>query len=267
MLDAFALLRERALRHYEGRPDDDFLVRGIWKVELAFRPNPDERTFFYTFWLVMTRGQGCCYCTGDDERGRMLVGRDAREIIGEKSCISIATLDALYASVPRKPAAAYEFSGDAIQKTDFRTGVILSEAERLLTAVANRKPRVVNVGVVGNVIRGLRLRGFEVMASDLERDMVGRVIHGVKVEDGSRTLDLVGNCDLAIVTGMTIATDTLEMLVETASRAGAKLLIFAETGANFGEEYCRLLGIDAVVSEPFPFYIFQGVSRIEVYRK
>jgi hypothetical protein len=45
------------------------------------------------------------------------------------------------------------------------------------------------------------------------------------------------------------------------------LLLFAETGANFGEEYCRTMGIDTVVSEPFPFYIFQGTSTIEVHRR
>ena len=66
---------------------------------------------------------------------------------------------------------------------------------------------------------------------------------------------------------MTIATDSLELIVEEARKAGTKLLIFAETGAYFAEEYCRTIGVDAVVSEPFPFYIFQGASTIEVYRR
>lgn len=267
MVDAFGLLRERMLEHCRGRPDEDFLVRGIWKVELAFRPNPAERTFFYTFWLAMTRGQGCCYCTGDDERGRTLVGSDARELVREKTCISIAALDSLYASVPRRPAEVFELRGDAIQKTDARTGIIIAEAQRLLSGVSCRKPRVVNVGVVGNVVRELRTRGYEVAASDMERDMVGSTVHGVKVEDGTKTFDLVGNCDLAIVTGMAIATDSLELIIQEAGKAGTKLLVFAETGANFGEEYCRTLGIDAVVAEPFPFYIFQGASTIEVFRR
>jgi hypothetical protein len=65
---------------------------------------------------------------------------------------------------------------------------------------------------------------------------------------------------------MTLATDSLDLIISEARQAGTKLLIFAETGANFGEEYCRTLGVDTVVSEPFPFYIFQGLSTIEVYR-
>jgi hypothetical protein len=267
VVDVYALLRERALELMAGATDEEFLVRGIWKVELAFKPNPAERTFKYTFWLAMTRGQGCCYCTGDDERGRELVGSDVRELTKEKTCISIAALDSLYASMPRRPAASYQLVGNPVAKTDARTEIILHEAERLVTGICSRKPRVVNVGLVGNVVRDLVARGYDVRASDMERDTVGTKVHGVLVEDGTRTFDLVRDSDLAIVTGMTIATDSLELIVEEARAAGTKLLVFAETGANFGEEYCRTVGVDAVVSEPFPFYIFQGTSTIEVYRK
>lgn len=267
MVDIYALLRERALELLSGATDEDFLVRGIWKVELAFKPNPAERTFKYTFWLAMTRGQGCCYCTGDDERGRELVGSDVRELSKEKTCISIAALDSLYASMPRRPAASYQLVGNPVGKTDARTEIILHEAERLVTGICSRKPRVVNVGLVGNVVRDLVAHGYDVRASDMERDTVGTRVHGVLVEDGTRTFDLVRDSDLAIVTGMTIATDSLELIVEEARKAGTKLLVFAETGANFGEEYCRTVGVDAVVAEPFPFYIFQGTSTIEVYRK
>lgn len=267
MNDIFTTLKERALELSRGRPDDDFLVRGIWKVELAFKPNPAERTFNYTFWLAMTRGQGCCYCTGDDQRGRELVGTDARELFGVQTCISIAALDSIYASLPRRPAATFELRGNSIDKTAARTRIIADEALRLLEPVCSRKPKVVNVGVVGNVIRDMKERGCEVWASDMEPEMIGRDVHGVKVEDGYRTNQLVADADLAIVTGMTIATDSLGLIVEAAKAGNTKLLVFAETGANFGDEYCRTIGIDSVVSEPFPFYIFQGVSTIEVYRR
>ncbi len=267
MTDVFAVLRDRFLERAAGLDATDSLIRGMWKVELAFRPNVDERTFCYTFWLVMTRGQGCCYCTGDDPRGRELVGSDARELLGDKTCISIAALDGLYASLPRRPAAVRDISGQPAEKTAERTAVIVEEAERLLPRTGGRPPRVVNVGVVGNVIRELKARGCDVRATDMERNMVGSEIHGVTVEDGTRTFDEVRDADLAIVTGMTIATDSLGPIIDEAREASTRLLVFAETGANFGEEYCRTLGVDAVVAEPFPFYIFQGTSRIEVFRR
>jgi hypothetical protein len=56
-------------------------------------------------------------------------------------------------------------------------------------------------------------------------------------------------------------------IIDTCKEKNTKVVIFAETGANFGEEYCSTLGVDSVVSELFPFYIFQGVSTIEIYRK
>jgi hypothetical protein len=250
MTDIFALLRETAVERMAKAPPEDFLVRGIWRVELAFRPNPAERTFKYTFWLAMTRGQGCCYCTGDDQRGRELVGHDVRELVAEKTCISIAALDSLYASMERRPVATYHLVGTPIEKTDTRTEIILHEAERLVSGISTRKARVVNVGLVGNIVRNLVARGYDVRASDMERDTVGTKVHGVLVEDGTRTY-----------------TDSLELIVEEARKSGTKLLVFAETGANFGEEYCRAIGVDTVVSELFPFYIFQGTSTIEVYRK
>jgi len=267
MQDTFEVLRDRALELTRDWDDDAFLIRGIWKVELAFRPNPAERTFRYTFWLAMTRGQGCCYCTGDDERGRELVGTDSRELIKEKTCLSIAALDSIYASMGREPAVAHDITGTAVEKTGPRTGIVVEEARRMLAGIEGRRPKVVNVGVVGNVIRDLCEGGCEVLATDMERDMIGSKVHGIEVEDGYRTLDRVRDADLAVVTGMTIATDSLGLIVEAAQEAGTKLLVFAETGANFGEEYCRTVGIDTVVSEVFPFYIFQGTSRIEVYRR
>lgn len=267
MIDVFSVLCERAIAATRDWPDDRFLIRGMWKVDLAFRPNPAERTFRYTFWLVQTLGQGCCYCVGDDDRGHSLVGTDVRSILDLQTCISIAALDSLYASIPKAPAAVHELRGNSVEKTDVRTAIIVEEARRLLAPITGRQPRVVNVGVVGNVIRNLCGQGCEVLATDLEPETVGQRVHGVLVEDGTRTFERVAESDLAVVTGMTVATDALGPIVEAARAGGAKLLVFAETGANFGEEYCRTLGVDTVVGEPFPFYIFQGVSRIEVFRR
>ncbi|MGD8628540.1 MAG: hypothetical protein PVH52_05625, partial [bacterium] len=68
-------------------------------------------------------------------------------------------------------------------------------------------------------------------------------------------------------TGMALTTDALGDIIDVCKQHDTRLVIFAETGAHFGEEYCRTLGVDSVVSEPFPFYIFQGMSRIEIYRR
>jgi len=130
----------------------------------------------------------------------------------------------------------------------------------------SKNPKVVNVGAIGNFIKELRQRDIEVFATDFHSSLVGETLHGVQIEHGGGTLEYVKKCDLALVTGMTLATGTLESIIKTAGDCGTKLVMFCETGANFAEEYCKY-GVDVVVSEPFPFYAFQGVSKIEVFRR
>jgi hypothetical protein len=41
--------------------------------------------------------------------------------------------------------------------------------------------------------------------------------------------------------------------------------MFCETGANLCEEYVKL-GVHAAIAEYFPFYIFGGTTRIDIFR-
>jgi len=267
MKDVFSTLREQMLAKTRGRDPGDFLIRGLWKTDLLFNPNPDERTFKHTYLLAQTVGQGCCYCAEETCMDHTILGSDAREVVQTRSSSAIAVLDSLFATIPRTPQEVHEVRGNSIEKTGARNSILLKETERLLAGGGKGdKARIVNVGVVGDLLRKLKGEYPNVMATDFDEVIVGMSMHGVTIEHGSRTAELVRESDVAIVTGMTLATCTLEKIIEAARSNGAKLLIFAETGANFGEEYCQTLGIDAVVSEPFPFYIFQGTSRIEVYR-
>jgi hypothetical protein len=168
----------------------------------------------------------------------------------------------------------------------------------LLLAKRHPKQRttftVLNVGVVGSILsilvsqKSLRLPpdiDVRITASDLYEGVVGTQVHGVTVEHGThgtygfagsdgaripmgvRTLELIADADMAIVTGMTLTNGTLDAILETAIKNKTALVIFAETGAHFATEYCNL-GVDVVVSEPFPFYLTcDGPTRIDVYRR
>jgi hypothetical protein len=266
--DIFAGLRTNLLEKTAGLPADTFTIRGLWEVRLLFRPNALERTFRYTFVVAQTMGQGACYAPENTVLPEEWMGADAREVIGEKSAQSIAVLDAMYDTLPKSPAARFVLQGDSMAKTGERTQILLDECSRLLEAhPTGHAPRVVNVGVLGNLLEGLTRQGCTVAATDFDPEIVGTTINGVPIEHGSVTNERVRESDLAVITGMTLATDTLEEIMEAAAEGGTRVLIFAETGANFGEEYCRSFGVDAVVSEHFPFYIFAGTSVVEVYRK
>jgi hypothetical protein len=269
VIDIFEILKEQALRKTAGAKPEEFTIRGLWKVDLAFRPNPDERTFRYNFLVAQTMGQGSCYCDKALEINEGLLGRDARDIISEMSCYEIALLDAIYASIPRTPQVVHELRGNSVTKAVERGAIIVDEVERLLVRVGGvpEKITVVNVGVVGNLVKELKDRHYNVVATDLDETIIGTSIHGVTVEDGTSTFKAVRDADVAVITGMTLTTDALNDIVHICQENDTRLVMFAETGANFGEEYCTTIGVDVVVSEPFPFYIFQGVTRIEIYRR
>jgi hypothetical protein len=267
MKDIFTFLSEQMKLKTRDFPADDFVIRGLWKTDLLFRPSSNERTFNYTYVLAQTVGQGCCYCPSTVQLDHAIMGTDAREVLRESNPTSIAILDSIYARIPRHPQEVQNLCCDSVEKARLRTGIIMREAERLLPDGKAANARIVNVGVVGELLRRLKEKYQNVTATDFDEVVVGLSLHGVPIDHGSLTLEHVRDADLAIVTGMTLATGTLEGIIDTARSSGTKLVLFAETGGNFGEEYCRELGVDAVVSEPFPFYIFQGATRIEVYRK
>jgi hypothetical protein len=267
MREIYDVLRDQALKKTRDFKDEDFLIRGLWKVDLAFRPNLDERTFRYAFLVSQTVGQGSCYCDTELVIDDTLIGKDARDVIKERDCYSISVLDSLYASIPKKPFKVHEIRGNSIQKTALRNEILMTEVEAVVKSVKAAKPRILNVGVVGNLIKGLADRGYVIAATDLEDGIIGTSVHGTRIEHGSRTYHHIAESDVAVITGMTLTTDAMGDIIDTCKAHATKIVIFAETGANFGEEYCSLLGVDSVVSELFPFYIFQGVSTIEVYRK
>jgi hypothetical protein len=269
MMDIFEVLKAQALKKSAHFKAEDFTIRGLWKVDLAFKPNPDERTFRYNFLVAQTVGQGSCYCDKDLEINEALLGCDAREVVSEMSCYEIALLDSIYASIPRTPAAVYELRGNSVDKAVKRGAIIVDEVSRLLAVMGGPASglTILNIGVVGNLVKALKEKGYSVIATDLDDKLVGKSIHGVEVEHGSKNYQHIGKADVAVVTGMALTTDALNDIVHVCRENDTRLVMFAETGANFGEEYCRTIGIDVVVSEPFPFYIFQGLTRIEIYRR
>jgi len=267
MKNIYKTLVERALVKTKDWPDEDFLVRGLWKTILAFKPNPSERAFNYTYMQAQVIGQGVCYCSSSALFDKDLVGQDAREVIKRNYCKSVAVLDAMYATIPKKPVVSHVIDGNSIEKTELRNNIIAEEVDNLCRGCDHRGLHVVNVGVVGDLLKKLAERDYKVTATDLDENIIGRQMNGVPIEHGENTLDHVKDCDIAIISGMTLATDTLEEILDVAKTNNTKLLMFAETGANFGEEYVEEIGLDVVVSEPFPFYIFQGVSKIDVFRR
>lgn len=143
--------------------------------------------------------------------------------------------------------------------------MVVNEVKNLCLQLKKQPLKVLVVGVIGNFIYLLNKEGYKVTATDFYSSVVGCSIHGVYVENGSKTLELIEYSDIAIVTGMTLATETIDNIILAAKKSGTRLIFYCETGANLSSEYCSL-GVDVVISERFPFYVFNGESIIDIYR-
>lgn len=249
---------------------DQRRIEGLWSVDCLFNPVGNGRIFNYKFLLAQTAGLGCAYSLRTDypvPELEALVGRDMLTLDLDDTALWVALLDSVYPACPggARPIVTEAMDGPSQQKMRWRSELILAEANRLLGGVAGR--RIVNVGVVGDILTVFAEHDADIRGTDFDPSIVGRkMFDTVDIIDGARTLDVVAESELCVVTGMTIATRTIDAIIERCLSNGVKIIVFAETGANLGGFYVNH-GVDAYLGEVFPFYIFNGPSRIDVYRK
>lgn len=262
-------LRAVVAERGKGLPDEDFVLRSMWGVDYRSQPTAYERFMVYSFVMAQTVRQGCCYVDfGTVDLGEShdaLIGRDAREVRGRTVAEDIAILDAAFGVLPREPYRTLSIDGTPERKALARAEVVVGEAMEQLRRSGGR--RVAQVGVMGNLIHFLQKEDVSLTASDFDPELIERGVLGVPVVSGDESARLVAESDVALVCGETLASETLEELVLTARLHRTRLVVFAVSGCHFAQEYCRTLGIDAVISEPQPQYLFQGASTLEVHRK
>lgn len=247
--------------------DDDFKVRGLWKVDYRYKPNDWERDLSYSMLYAQTIWQGCCYVDyGKVKIDESILGQDAREMVKSNIDISskIALLDSVFAVFDKKPSATYYIDGSASEKTIRRASIITNEVIKELFKINAKK--VLNVGVMGNFIKLLQDCKVDVVGSDFV-SVIDASLPNFKIEHGDNTIKLIEEFDVILATGMTLWTQTLEEIMHAVKKHNKKLILFAATGSNFAEEYCNTFGVDVVISEPQPQYMFQGTSTIKVFRK
>ena len=274
MTEILELLRQKAVARSDEYDAENFVLRGIWRTEYFLRLTREETLFHLNYVLAQTTGQGCSYYHPGDEDpglGDFLIGQNVLEMDWVSRCMSIATLDAAYAALKGPPASSVVLAGTNVQKSRDRTRIVCDEAISLLSQNGPKRGKrkvVALIGVVGSMLASLlRHEGLVLKASDFERRIANHQVHGIDVAYGSKSPTVVAEADVAIVTGMALATNTLDVILQTAIENETRLVVFAETGANFGSEYCQM-GVDVVVSEPFPFYLTcSGPTRIDIYRR
>lgn len=262
-------LQEIALERTSSMPDEEFLLRGLWRVDYRCRPNDWERLMAYGFLIAQTAHQGCCYTNfgtaaiGDISES--FIGVDARTMAHRNLFQQIAVLDAIYGSLCGPADLSLTVTGTPAEKAIRRAALVITEVLRELEGTGGRL--VANIGVIGNFIHMLRAQGINVKASDFDERLIGRRLNGVTIASGTNSLDFVADSDVALVCSETLASETLDEIIKVAADNHTKIVIFAVSGCHFAEEYIRRFGVDVVVGEPQPQYLFQGTSHIGIYRR
>lgn len=252
--------------------EEELIIRGLWSVDCLFKPNVKERTFNYKFIVAQTIGQGCAYSMStnyDVKYLESLMGKNYLDLKLEDTALEVAILDAIYSTLQREPDRVVEISGNSVDKAEIRAKIVAEETIRLIdnNNLKNEKPLLLNVGVVGNIIKEFVDKDMDVIGTDFDSEIVGKKLFGrAEIIHGSNTLEMVKKCDIAIITGMTLTTNTLDDIINTAKEHNTKIVMFAETGSNLGDFYVEN-GVDCVIGEPFPFYIFQGKNTLNIFRK
>jgi hypothetical protein len=263
-------LRAELARRSAGMDPKRFVATAQWHIRMNVQPSPDERMFRYGLTVVQTRGFGCCYLPPTAQPPSLnVVGRDVRAIRSDSPCLELALLDAAFSALPSRPLRRTLLHGLAADKADQRARLICDEAAAQLPGKCKGgRPRVAIIGLVSKFIGILKRKGFTVSAVDLQPSMIGRTVHGVRIGDGRKEMAAtLRDADVALVTGMTAGNGSLMPIVHAAREYGTRLVMFAETGAWLAPYFCDVLGIDSVVSEPFPYYIFNGETVINLFRR
>jgi len=265
-MNSIEAIEKRILEH---STTQDRQVKGIWGVDCLFNPINNGRIFDYKFIVSQTMGQGCAYSTTFNyprEFLRQYVGCDFMECEINDIALKVSFLDSLYGTLfPSTNKKRTISEATSFEKMKWRTQIILGEATRLLGDVKNKK--IVNVGVVGDILHAFAENGAEIIGTDYDTSIVGTTIYGcIPIFNGKSTIKEISESDLAIITGMTITSNTIDEIIECCLNNDVKTIIFAETGANLASYYLNQ-GIDVYLSEYFPFYIFNGRSVIDVCYK
>jgi hypothetical protein len=276
---AFTLeaLEQWALEKTSQLSADRFRLTSFWYLDYIRQDVPGERKTRYTLRLAQAENYGTAFGSVSPLRDtdHALVGDDSRAILQDRrfrdDIDRAALIDLVIGHIPA--AATHQVIVDQILRDKYalRSRLFADEADILLRrkglgATKGRKPFILVIGATAGIIDALVTRGFEVKATDMCPDVVGKKLGGVTVCDAIENGSLIKAADLAVITGMTLPNRTLPALIEAAKTHNTSTMIWAITGKNLGHYYIEQ-GVDCVISDPAPFLQLPGPASFGIWRR
>jgi Putative heavy-metal chelation len=256
---AFALeaAEQWALTKASALSADLFRLSAFWHIDWFVQHLPTDRKTRYTARLAQSENYGiaCGLTSVVEETGqpvslceadRSLVGEDCREIINNRRYRTdldrTAFLDLVMGHLSPEAHDQLILNQERGDKYASKSQLFADETCAVLTrkgtdAIKGNKPHVLVIGAMAGTHAALVARGFEVTATDMAPDVVGRNLGGVMVCNAFENLRLIEAADMVIVSGMTFSNRTLPELIRTAQDSNTSTMIM---GSN-GEELRTLL--------------------------
>lgn len=246
----------------------DNILSGQTYYRKSFMANPLSDLSYY-LTVLESGALGFAYHNNLPVQGKAvldLVDRNPIDILQDREDmdfpLAVSLLDAAYGVHNRltgsEPQHTLRHGGTYDQKADYRSHLVTGQIES--------GKKVLLVGLVTQFVRDMLDRDIDVRVSDLSPELEGTNVYGVPIVNSGNawTLDSLATCDEAIVTGASIATNTVDSIFEVAAASNTRLHFYLETGNNFGPELMRH-GAASVIAEKFPFYDFPGETTYEVF--
>ena len=276
---AFTLdaLEQWALQRAAHVAADRLRLTSLWCLDYIRQDVLDDRKTRYSLRLAQAENYGTAFGPISPLRDadHDLVGIDCREILKDRRCRDdidrTALIDLVVGHIPATASHQLVVDQALPDKYAARSRLFADEADAALRrkgmgAIKGRRPAVLVVGATSGILAALVERGFDVTATDMSPEVVGRSLGGVPVHDATENGSLIAAADLAVITGMTLPNRTLPGLIEAAKAHNTSTMIWAITGRNLGSYYTEH-GIDCVISDPAPFLQLPGPATIGIWRR
>lgn len=266
-LDIIKILREILINKTTSFSPEEFTIRGIWDFNMRSQPRDGERVFTESGYLVATSGLGASFRQQESSQNiDGLIGEDGRYISINDKALEVAILDACFSSVPKEPSEKFVLLGDTVSKASQRASIVSREVKKIAEKYSINDAKVLMIGVVQTIVEEMEKEGLSTILSDLDPNLLNKEKEvGNPINNGNQNQELIPKCDIILVTGMTLATSTLDEIITTAMKYNKPVVVFAQTGSNLANEYLAL-GVETVVAEHYPWYCVPGKSTIETFR-
>ena len=166
-----------------------------------------------------------------------------------------ATIDAICGPVLIRPGKTFVLTGLSDEKSRFR-------AQAIRSLLPKQYSRIAFVGGIEDLVINLRSSDSEVRIADFH--LAGSLLDGVQVETDYQ--QLLRWCEVAVVTGNILKTDTLANIVTLLASKEKFAILYSMTGHNLYPRIIEDLPFNHITSESFPFYWYANTtSTLRVY--